>query len=103
VRKKRNESVNQLTNRKKAHHMREKFKPMGLEETQQLSDAEYEVAMMFAVKIGLAKRLGPSDEEISELPLHKRILVRLLPTDQRWKYSPFAQAIRDYGLDQRRE
>ena len=79
--------------------MREEFKPMGIEETQQLSDSEYEVAMMFAVKIGLAKRMGPTDEEISELPLHKRILVRLLPKDQRWKYSPFAQAIRDYGLD----
>ena len=79
--------------------MREEFEPMGLEEIQQLSDAEYEVAMLFASKIGLAKRLGPTDEEISELPLRKRILVRLLPKDQRWKYSPFAQAIRDWGLD----
>jgi len=78
--------------------MQQEFEPMGLEETQQLSDAEYEAAMMFAVKIGLAKRVGPTEEEISELPLRKRILVRLLPKDQRWKYSPYAQAIRDLDL-----
>ena len=93
------EAKNQLAYRKQELHMSEEFEPMGIEETQQLTDAEYEVAMLFAAKIGLAKRLGPTYEEISELPLHKRILVRLLPKDQRWKYSPFAQAIRDYGLD----
>jgi len=64
-----------------------------------MTDAEYEVATLFAAKIGLAKRFGPTDEEISELPLYKRIMVRLLPQDQRWKYSPFAQAIRDWDLD----
>ena len=79
--------------------MSEEFEPMGIEETQQLTDAEYEVAMLFAAKIGLAKRFGPADEEISELPLYKRIMVRRLPQDQRWKHSLFAQAIRDWGLD----
>jgi len=79
--------------------MSEEFEPMKFEETQQLTDAEHDVGMLFAAKVGLAKRFGPTDEEISELPLHKRILVRLLPKDQRWKFSPFAQAIRDWELD----
>ena len=94
-----NEPPNQSKNTKKGIHMQENVEPLSLEEYEQMTDAEYEVAMSFAATIGLAKRFGPTDEEISELPLYKRILVRLLPKDQRWKYSPFAQAIREYGLD----
>ena len=78
--------------------MQENVEPLSLEEYEQMTDAEYEVAMSFAATIGLAKRFGPTDEEISELPLCRRILVRRLPKDQRWKFSPFAQAIRDWGL-----
>ena len=79
--------------------MQENVEPFSLDEYEQLTDAEYEVAMSFAATIGLAKRFGPTDEEISELPLYKRSLVRLLPKSQRWKYSPFAQVIREHELD----
>jgi len=94
-----NEPPNQSKNTEKESHMQENVEPLSLEEYEQMTDAEYVVAMLFAAKIGLAIRFGPTDEEISELPFHKRILVRLLPQDQRWKYSPFAQAIREWGLD----
>lgn len=93
-----NESIDQSKNTEKGSHMQENVEPLSLEEYEQMTDAEYEVAMSFAATIGLAIRFGPTEEEISELPLHERILVRLLPRDQRWKYSPFAQAIRDWGL-----
>ena len=94
-----NEPPNQSKNTEKGDQMHEHFEPFSLEEYEQMTDAEYEVAMSLAATIGLAKRFGPTDEEISELPLYKRILVRRLPQDQRWKYSPFAHAIRDWGLE----
>ena len=69
------------------------------EEYEEMSDAEYEVAMEYAAIVGLARRFGATPEELAELPRWKRFAERLTPQNHKWKFSPYAQVIRDYGLD----
>ena len=75
--------------------------PLSLNDYEEMTDAEYEAAMKLAAVIGLARRFGPTPEELAELPWWKRLAARLTPQDRKWKFSPFAQAIRDHGLDKK--
>ena len=76
-------------------------KPLSPEDYEEMSDAEYEVAMKLAAVVGLARRFGATPDELAELPWWKRLAERFTPKDKKWKFSPYAQAIRDYGLDKK--
>lgn len=62
---------------------------------EELSDAEYAVAIEHAGRLALTYRFGPSAEEVAEFPVWKKVACRLLPRGQRWRLSWAAHPIRD--------
>ena len=49
-----------------------------------------------AVYAGLTRRLGPSNAEIETWPSWKKVLLRLTPTNHRWRFSVHADLIRQF-------
>lgn len=63
----------------------------------ELSDAEYEIAIEHAAQMALIFRYGPDTEEVASFPWWKRHLHDCLPRKHRWKLSWASVLIKDFN------